>query len=73
MARLVSQENITLFCISSSVTPFVSGYANITTKNWRTIIAAKNVKGIDLDFAARIGKTPEINAFMIQCVKLPRL
>src|SRR5882724_3303924 len=65
--------SVSFFCISSSETPLVSGYTNSTTTNCSTIMAAKNTKGMGFDFAASTGKIPEINAFMIQCVELPRL
>src|SRR5262249_43997367 len=61
------------FCISSSEYPFVSGYVVSTTTNCTIIIAAKNRNGTPPDDAASTGNTQEIAAFMIQCVKLPRL
>ena len=42
-------------------------------KNCKTIISEKNTKGYAPDDAAMSGKVPEINAFMNQCEKLPRL
>ena len=57
----------------SRVTPAVSGYSSKTTKNWTTIITAKNANGAAPEDAATTGNMPEIIAFMIQWVKLPRL
>src|ERR1700674_3736140 len=61
------------FCISSKVTPLVSGYTKRTAKNCSTIMAEKNMNGMDLDHAASVGNANEIAAFISQCDKLPRL
>src|ERR1700733_542312 len=61
------------FCISSKVTPFASGYTKRTTKNCSTIMAEKNMNGMDLDHAASVGNANEIAAFISQCDRLPRL
>ena len=55
--RVASQYSIpSRCCISSRVTPLVSGYVKSTTKNMSAVIAAKKTKGRPRDFAATTGK-----------------
>jgi hypothetical protein len=59
------------FCICSNEISFVSGYHHRTTKNWTTIISAKNRKGNPPEDAAMTGKIPEMKAFITQCAVIP--
>src|ERR1700729_3181533 len=72
-SALPPHTTCSFFCISSKVTPLVSGYTKRTTKNCTTIMAEKNMNGMDLDHAASVGNANEIAAFISQCDKLPRL
>jgi hypothetical protein len=59
--------------MASNELPFVSGYTINTTKNCKSIIAAKKTKGAACDLAAINGNAPAIRAFMIQCEEDPTL